>query len=328
MKIQITLLLTLLSIIGYVQCQPQYLQFLWESPYYDITFGAISLADGSINANFTVPNQEEEILYGFLTTQAQDDRGTFLMLTSNQNNEMSVTAFTPNNYTISDLYQSGSTFLFDFTFQPIYWDTENEIAYIAGVRSSGIPAIALLTFGFGQNANAEPIVLVQPNTKGSNIAPVGSYDPSTNSFYVYFSSQDKSQTMVKYSFASQTVTNQTLQGTVNKFIGITQLYAYNGQLFVCRSVYKHGAEILLVDFETGAMKPVYNNKTSKPSLKGSNSVQPFVFDPVTGTITILNVIGSKLHYDILDLTSFTVTTAVIPNNLPSETFIIAAYQPQ
>ncbi|EGG19391.1 hypothetical protein DFA_02178 [Cavenderia fasciculata] len=307
--------------------QPKYLQYITEEfTSQGFTYSLLDLADGSVVANVTNDNSHQYQNFGFLTTSPIDQDGTVLLFGSS-NGHNQINSFTPNNNSYNALYTTtGSTYSTSITPQPVYWDATNKIVYGAGYsdlqhKPYGL-AVAIGVYGFGRNQPSQPIIIAVPSKSAFYMYPVGAYDSTNNVYYVYFNAGNN-QMIAQYSFSSGQVITKQLPNQQQTFIGVSQLYTYKGQIYLCQSVYSQSNTIWSIDFANASTKQIYQN-VDKSKYQFNNNVLPFVFDQETGFILALNQLDHALLVDYINLVGYQVTHSSL-NNDPIKTFTIAVY---
>ncbi|EGG19282.1 hypothetical protein DFA_02069 [Cavenderia fasciculata] len=315
--------LFLLFIVG-SYCQPVSIQFFYQWPGYDyINYQVVRLSDGKILQNVTNINPDQYGIWGFLTTNDTSE----ILLFGTASNSIQVKSFWPSTDSFQQEFIASYPYSFTFALQPLLWNPHTLTTYVPGLffNENERAVLSLLEFKLDTAQKTYPIELGISDTTTTrfNSDPVGAYDGS-NYYYVYFSI-DNIDGLAQYSFSQNTSKLVTFIEPVVplKLHGIDQLYYFNGQLYYCKYVTLVGVTISTMSFDSGNVVVIY--KDNNIATKGyQQNIQPFVFDPTTGTILILNTYNGNLYIDVFDiLTKTVIKSSSLPNTIPYETVMIA-----
>ncbi|EGG16690.1 hypothetical protein DFA_07668 [Cavenderia fasciculata] len=313
---------TLLLFVVASYCQPESLQFFYQWPNVDyITFQVLRLQDGETLQNMTNINEGRFGIWAFLTTNDTNE----ILLVGSSSNGIQVKSFWPIDGELQPEWIGYAQFNYVFALQPVLWDQWTLFVYVPGLTyagSSQLGTLALLEFNFEDSQKYSPIILgiSETTTNRFNSNPIGAYD-GTNNYYVYYSIGSELG-IVQYSFSQQSTNKVVLADQAQAFTGNDQLFYYNGLLYYCKYVKQVGVTISSINVQSGGTTNiVYKDNSSNKGFQ--QNIQPFVFDPLSGSILILNTNGNILYIDTFIISSQKTISTTLPNTIPSGTNIIA-----
>ncbi|EGG22836.1 hypothetical protein DFA_04966 [Cavenderia fasciculata] len=299
-----------------IKCQPSTFQFFNEKGGY-IYYGVYNLETGNASLNQIDSDPDLSIL-GFLPKNSSSNEVIAFGITQTT---LQIDGLDTDQNSISPIFTIKPSYKYDYAAQQFVLNRFNTILVPGSTLLNGKNYLSLLQFKFGSNTRLPPIPLGQGiiPTGGSPIYPLGAYDPILQDYYIYYTVGGQTA-IIKYNFIINSYAILPLDFVPTKLNGIDQLFFFKGDLFYCRIDKGVGVTIALMSLG-GEVNYLY--KDTNADKKFSVTIQPFVFDQPSGTVSILNPVGDTLYLDVFDLTSYEVTSFTKPNNIPTGTFVIS-----